>query len=181
MVPEAKLERTEHGLEPDKEGWFVLNARDARWRHTEGRSAICDFEPQDDRDRQFGFNINVLEPGVPMAMYHHEADQEGFLVVAGEALLIVESEERPLREWDYFHCPPDTKHTIVGAGEGPCIVIAVGARDHAGDADWGGYTVDETARRHGVSVQQETTIADEAYAHLPDRTATSYREGWLGA
>jgi hypothetical protein len=32
-----------------------------------------------------------------MAMYHWEADQEHFLVLSGDALLIVEGEERPLR------------------------------------------------------------------------------------
>ena len=37
MVPEAKLERTEHGLVPQGDGWFVINARDAVWRPCEGR------------------------------------------------------------------------------------------------------------------------------------------------
>ncbi len=71
-------------------------------------------------------------------MYHWEADQEDFLVVSGEALLIVEGEERPLRQWDFVHCPPGTKHTILGAGDGPCIVVAVGAREHQDGPDWGG-------------------------------------------
>ena len=67
-----------------------------------------------------------------MAMYHWEADQEDFLVVSGRALLIVEGEERQLRAWDFVHCPPETKHTIVGAGTGPCVVVAVGGRAHDG-------------------------------------------------
>ncbi len=40
-----------------------------------------------------------------MAMYHWEADQENFLVLAGEALLVVEGEECPLRQSDFVHCP----------------------------------------------------------------------------
>ena len=68
---------------------------------------------------EIGFNVGVLEPGHPMAMYHWETDQEDFLVVSGEALLIVEGEERPLRAWDFVHCPPGTDHIIVGAGTGP--------------------------------------------------------------
>ena len=60
-----------------------------------------------DDDAQVGVNLFVLGPGEPMSMYHWEADQEGFLVLSGEALLIVENEERPLRQWDYFHCPPN--------------------------------------------------------------------------
>jgi uncharacterized cupin superfamily protein len=114
-----------------------------------------------------------------MGMYHWEADQEDFLVLAGEALLIVEGEERPLRQWDFVHCPAGTKHIVLGAGEGPCLALAIGAREHQAGDDWGGYTVDETARRHGVSVEQETTDATEAYAGLPRRKPTRYREGWL--
>ena len=107
-------------------------------------------------------------------MYHWEADQEDFLVLSGEALLIIEGEERPLRQWDFVHCPPETKHMIVGAGDGPCVVLAVGAREHQDSAGWGGYTVDEAALRHGAGVEQETTEADEAYARFqtPSRRDT---------
>ncbi len=42
-----------------------------------------------------------------MAMYHWEADQENFLVLAGEALLVVEGEECPLRQSDFVHCLRD--------------------------------------------------------------------------
>jgi oxalate decarboxylase/phosphoglucose isomerase-like protein (cupin superfamily) len=115
-----------------------------------------------------------------MGMYHWEADQEDFLVLSGEALLVVEGEERPLRAWDFVYCPPETKHIIVGAGDGPCVVVAVGSRQHADEAGWGGYAVDETARRHGVSVERETTDAKEAYAGLTRRQPTRYRPEWLG-
>jgi uncharacterized cupin superfamily protein len=178
MVPEAPLEQTEHGLVPAGDGWFVLNARKARWLHTQGRSAICVFEGEPEFE-QVGINIGVLDPGQPMAMYHWEADQEDFLVIAGEAILIVEGEERPLRQWDFVHCPPGTKHIIVGAGSAPCVVVAVGAREHSTGPDWGGYTVDETALRHGAGVEQETTDPDEAYAPFTRRQPTRYREGWL--
>jgi uncharacterized cupin superfamily protein len=181
MVPESRLEATEHGLVPKGGGWFVLNAREARWLHTPGRSAICEFEGFLEGEQDFlqlGINLNVLEPGVSMGMYHWEANQEDFLVLAGEAVLIVESEERPLRQWDFFHCPAGTKHIIVGAGNAPALVLAVGARQHSGTG-WGGYTVDAVALRHGVSVEQETTEAREAYAHLPRREPTAYQEGWL--
>jgi uncharacterized cupin superfamily protein len=181
MVPESRLEPTEQGIVPKGEGWFVLNAREARWLYTPGRSALCEFEGflEDEQDfLQFGINLNVLEPGVSMGMYHWETNQEDFLVLAGEPLLIVEGEERPLRQWDFFHCPAGTKHIIVGAGDGPSVVLAVGARSYSG-SDWGGYTVDEAARRHGVSVEQETSDAGEAYAGLPRREPTRYREGWL--
>jgi uncharacterized cupin superfamily protein len=182
VVPEAPLEQTEHGFVPHGEGWFVLNACEARWRHEEGRSAICEFEGDQEGEldfHQLGINLQVLEPGVPMAMYHWEADQEDFLVLSGEALLIVEGEERPLRAWDFVHCPPGTKHVIVGAGDRPCVVVAVGARQQSQGPDWGGYTVDEAAIRHGAGVERETTRAEEAYAGLTRRGYAPYREGWL--
>ncbi len=180
MVPEAPLEQTDVGLVPKGDGWFVLNAKDARWYHADGRGAFCDFEGDVDFP-QLGINVQVLGPGQPMAMYHWEADQEDFLVVSGDALLIVEGEERPLRAWDFVHCPPETKHVIVGAGDGPCVVVAVGARDRSVDSpDWGGYTVDEAALRHGAGVEQETNEPDEAYARFTRRQPTTYRPEWLG-
>ena len=182
MVPESKLEKTEHGLVPKGEGWFVLNMRDAEWRHVDSRGAVCvvadDFEGWRQLE-QLGVNPFVLRPGEPMAMYHWEADQEDFLVLAGEALLIVEGEERPLRQWDFVHCPPGANHTIVGAGRAPCVVLAVGARDRSTGPDWGAYTVDAAALRHGAGVEQETTDELEAYARVAWRKPTRYRDDWL--
>ncbi len=140
MVPEAPLEQTEAGRVPKGDGWFVLNARDARWRPSEGRGAYCVFEGELDFP-QLGIHLVSLEPGEPMAMYHWEADQEDFLVLSGEALLIIEGEERPLAQWDFVHCPAHAKHVILGAGSGRCLVLAVGARQDSVDGpNWGGYT-----------------------------------------
>jgi len=117
MANEAELKPAEGGgTVPEGDGWFVLNAKDARWYYTDGRAAHCDLEGDTDFP-QLGINVVVLGPGEPMAMYHWEADQEDFLVLSGEGLLIVEGEERPLRAWDLVHCPPETKHAIIGAGE----------------------------------------------------------------
>jgi len=178
MVPAAPLEETEHGLVPSGDGWFVLNAREARWRHREGRGERLPFEGEPEFP-QVGVSLYVLPPGEPMGMYHWEADQEDFLVLFGEALLIVEGEERPLRPWDFVHCPAQTKHVVVGAGNTSCVVLAVGARAQQSGAGWGGYTVDEAALRHGAGVEQETTEAEEAYARFPDTELTRYRDGWL--
>jgi uncharacterized cupin superfamily protein len=182
MVPESKLEQTEQGLVPKGEGWFVLNMHDAVWRHVDGRGAVCVALDDFEGERQFeqlGVNPFVLRPGEPMAMYHWEADQEGFLVVSGEAVLIIEGEERQLRAWDFVHCPPNTKHVIIGAGSGPCLVIAVGAREHSTGPDWIGFTVDEVAERHGVSVEEDTTDPEVVYSPIPRREPTAYHDGWL--
>ena len=181
-VPEAKLEQTEHGLVPKSEGWFVLNLREATWRHAAGRGAVCvaldDFEGWRQAG-QLGVNPFVLEPGEAMAMYHREADQEGFLVVAGEAVLVVEGEERQLRAWDFVHCPPNTKHVIVGAGTGSCVVVGVGARERSERPDGLAFTADDIAKRHGASVEEDTLDGGAAYARVPPREPTAYRDGWL--
>jgi uncharacterized cupin superfamily protein len=178
MVPEAPLEPTDTGLVQAGPGWFVVNARDSRWRSAGGRGSVCVFGDEAEF-AQLGVNLFVLGPGDPMGMYHWEADQEDFLVLSGEPLLIVEGEERRLQQWDFVHCPPGTKHIIVGAGEQPCAVLALGAREHQDGAGWGGYTVDEAALRHGAGVDEETTDPMKAYAPVPRREATRYREGWL--
>ncbi|HZC29737.1 MAG TPA: cupin domain-containing protein [Gaiellaceae bacterium] len=178
MVPEAPLEQTENGKVARGDGWYVLNARDATWYDRGRRGAVCDFEAGQDWP-QLGVNLFVLGPGEPMSMYHWEADQEDFLVLSGEALLIVEEEERPLRQWDFVHTPPRVSHTIVGAGSGPAVILAVGARENQGGEGWGGYPFSEVAMRHDASAERETNRGEEAYARFPRRRETPYREGWL--
>ena len=145
---------------------------------SQGRGAYSRFEGEPEFS-QLGIHLVAMEPGEPMSMYHWEADQEDFLVLRGEALLIIEGEERPLRQWDFVHCPPEAKHTILGAGDATCIVLAVGARDRTMGPDWGGYSVDEAAIRHGAGVEQETSDPREAYARYPARAPQRYRDGWL--
>jgi uncharacterized cupin superfamily protein len=177
-MAEARLEQTEHGLVPQGEGWFVLNARDAKWIDRKGRGAYCEFEGEAGFP-QIGINLQVLGPGEPMAMYHWEADQEDFLMLRGKAVFVCEGEERPLGAWDFVHCPAGASHVIVGAGRTGCVVLAVGARELSTGADWGGYTVDAAAQRLGAGVERETTDQLEAYARYPEREPTRYRDGWL--
>jgi uncharacterized cupin superfamily protein len=178
VIPEAPLEQTDTGLLASGDGWFVLNAKDAAWRHGEGRGAVMWLEGNTDFP-QVGINLFVLEPGEPMSMYHWEADQEDFLVLSGEALLLIEGEERPLRQWDFVHCPVNASHNVIGAGDGPCAVLAIGARQNQDGPGWGAYPVDDVALRHGAGVERETNEAKEAYAKYPPREPTPYRDGWL--
>jgi uncharacterized cupin superfamily protein len=183
MVPEAPPKQTEDGLVGVGGGWFVLNARDARWNHRPGRQSVTftgstEFEA-DTYFPQLGVNLAVLDPGEPNSMYHWETETEAFLVLSGEALLIVEGQERPLRQWDFVHCPPKTGHLIVGAGDGPCVVLAMSSRENQAFGPYGAYTVDETARRHGASVEEDVQDSDVAYARLSRSEPTRYRDGWL--
>ncbi len=164
MVPEAPLEATGQGQAPRSEGWFVLNAHEARWLDGDF-GAFTRFEGAA-RFTKIGINIGVLEPGQPACMYHREDEQENFLVLSGECLLLIEGEERQLRAWDFVHCPPWTDHVFVGAGTGPCTILAIGSRS-------GGevlYPESELAQRHRAGVESETSEPDEAYAGTaPDR------------
>jgi uncharacterized cupin superfamily protein len=115
---------------PVTAGWFVVNARDAPWLHNDLRS-VCTFGGQGEAHfDDLGIALYALAEGQAMAMYHHEAGQEDFLVLRGAPTAIVEGVERPLRPWDLLHCPPRVAHTIVGPG----LVLAVGARKERGSA-----------------------------------------------
>jgi uncharacterized cupin superfamily protein len=171
MVPEAPLEKTDSGLVPKGEGWFVVNAKEARWFDHEkfGSGTVFEGEPAFD---QLGINIGVLEPGQPACMYHRENQQEDFLVLFGECLLLVEGEERPLKAWDFVHCPPGTNHVFVGAGAGPCGILSIGRRSEHEEIV---YPVDELALRHGAGVETETPDPKEAYALFARPSEASYR------
>ncbi len=162
MVPEASLERTEDGVRPVSDGWFVINLQETRWLGNElGRYTVP--EGEDARFEQVGIGLGVLRPGEPNAMYHAEDAQEGFLVLAGECLVVIEGEERSLKAWDFVHCPPMTAHVFVGTGDAPCVVVAVGAR-RKGRALV--YPVNETAIAHGAGVEVETSEPSVAYAQF---------------
>jgi uncharacterized cupin superfamily protein len=164
VVPEAPLEKTETGVVPAGEGWFVVNARDARWFESE-LGLYVSFEGEDARFEQVGFNMAILRPGEPSSMYHREEAQEDFLVLAGECLLLVEGQERRLRAWDFVHCPDWTEHIFVGAGDGTCLLIGVGARRKGRGLV---YPVSELALRHGAGVEKETSDPKEAYARFAE-------------
>jgi len=126
---EGRLGQAGSGLAPATSGWFVVNVADAAW-HVHARfGASCGFESCEGASfAELGINIRVLDPGQPAGLDHSESHQEGFLVLAGEALLVIEGEERPVQAWDFFHCPAGTDHVLVGAGTGPCAVLALDAR-----------------------------------------------------
>jgi quercetin dioxygenase-like cupin family protein len=161
-VREAQLEDSGSGLTPVSEGWFVVNVRDAEWWFAETRGARCAFENEYGDPpvefAQLGINVTVLEQGQSV-LYHAESNQEAFLVLSGECVLIVESEERRLRAWDFFHCPPWTEHGFAGVGEEPCAILMVGSRSSPEVH----YPASELAARHGASVTEETSDWRKAY------------------
>jgi uncharacterized cupin superfamily protein len=175
MVEEARLEEVDPGLAPVTDGWFVVNVREAAWLTNDAFGARCVFEAdtpvlrrRPDLDAQkfadVGFTLAVVAPGQPSGMYHAESNQEDFLILFGECLLLVEGQERQLQTWDFVHCPPGTEHVFVGAGEGPCVLFMTGGRTREKSIV---YPRSELARRHGAGVETETNSASDAYAPFP--------------
>ena len=167
------MEQGDGGLAPSGEGWFVLNAKAARWLDGDF-GAYTRFEG-DVRFPSVGVNVGVLQPGQAACMYHGEDEQEDFLVLRGECLLLIEGEERALEAWDFVHCPAWTEHVFVGAGEGPCAILAIGSRT-GGEVV---YPASELAQRHGAGVAETTRNSKEAYAGNAEDVPAAYREGWL--
>ncbi len=161
------------GLAPVGDGWFVLNAQQARWL-TGDFGAYTRFEGEA-RFPSIGVNISVLEPGQPSSFYHAEDEQEDFLVLSGECLVLIEGEERQLKAWDFVHCPAWTKHVFVGAGTNPCAVLALGTRLGHDVV----YPVSELAQHHGAGLAHETRDPQAAYASVRPDSETAYRSGWL--
>src|SRR3954447_14324633 len=121
---EATIEDTEHGRLPADDGWFILNLSEIAWETHPGGGTWCGFGT---RENEIGVGVHILWPGDKPGYYHAESTQEGFLVLSGECLAIVEGEERRMGPWDYFHCPPGTAHITIGAGDGPCALFMLGA------------------------------------------------------
>jgi uncharacterized cupin superfamily protein len=184
VVPEAELEQTEAGLVPASTGWFVMNARDARWFHKPGQGDSLPLTGRDEFEAEtyfpmLGMSIQILGPGEPNSIYHWETEQEDFLVLAGEALLIVEGQERRLTQWDFVHCPPETRHVFVGSSDGPCVILAASSRQFQANGPWGYYTIDDIARRYNACPDEETQDDAAAYARFPPAQPTRYRDGLL--
>ncbi|MFN8185805.1 MAG: cupin domain-containing protein [Gaiellales bacterium] len=174
-MPRTPLREGEHGLVPEGEGWFVVNAREAEWRESPDFGRFCGFEGEA-RFPQYGVNIHVLAQGKPNCMYHGENEQEDFLVLSGECLLLIEGEERRLRAWDFVHCPAWTEHVFVGTSAEPCAILMIGTRNPGSGVR---YPRSELALRHRAGVEQETASPAEAYAGSGEERPIAYRAGDL--
>lgn len=170
----ARLNKTEHGLVPQGPGWYVVNARETPWLISDDLGIACTFEG-DSHFQQLGINISVINPGEPSCMYHAEGNQEDFLVLSGSARLIIEEEEKLLKQWDFVHCPPGTRHVLVGTGDHPAVVLMVGARQSRKIE----YPVSDVASKYNASVKEATNEPSEAYASFNHPRTGSYPEGAL--
>ena len=123
----------------------MLNLSESAAGRSEGSGTWTEFEPPPDA----------------------ESNQEDFLALHGECIAIVEEQERPLRQRDFVHCPAGTRHVFVGAGEGPCAILMIGARNPDDRIE---YPVSEVAARHNASAAETTNSGREAYREFPPET-----------
>jgi uncharacterized cupin superfamily protein len=147
---------------------LIVNVADAQAFSHSRSASLIEFEPDGVRWPDTGVNIQIMEPGKPNCRYHSEPVQEDFLVLHGECIVILEGEERSLKQWDFVHCPAGTEHVFVGAGDGPCAVLMIGSRRE----DAAHYPVNDVAARYDASVTTATDVPAEAYADWrqePDR------------
>ncbi len=184
MISEARLEDTGNGLVPASAGWFVMNARDARWFEKPGQGHSLPLTGHDEYEAEtffpmLGMSLRVVRPGEPSTTYHWETEQEDFLVLSGEALLLIEGQERRLKQWDFVHCPPETRHAFVGAGDAPCVLLCASSRQFQKDGPWGYYCADETAGRYNASPPEDTQDGDAAEARFPPSRPIRYHDGLL--
>jgi quercetin dioxygenase-like cupin family protein len=161
---EATIEKTDAGLVPADDGWFILNLADIGWESASGSGMWSSFESPSSPSPLLGIGVHVLAPGEASGLYHAESNQEGFLVLSGECTAIVEGQERRMRAWDYLHCPPGTAHITIGAGEGPCAILMVGTRSPDRTIH---YPVEPAAAKYEASVAVATNSPREAYAGGP--------------
>ena len=168
-MPEARIEDTGHGRAPAGEGWFILNLGEMPWETVPGFGVWRDLDwaRAAGGPAGLGIHVHVLQPGETNGYYHAEDAVEGFVVLSGECLALVEGRELPMRQWDVFHSPPGTEHGFVGAGDGPAVILMFGAPDPSRKVTW---IADETAARHGASVERTTGVGTEAYGDIPDQT-----------
>ncbi|HWX96401.1 MAG TPA: cupin domain-containing protein [Solirubrobacteraceae bacterium] len=153
---------------------FVMNLADAPTRSHPRRASCIDFEADDSPWPDLGVNVQIMQPGQPNCRYHSEPVQEDFLVLHGECIVILEGEERPLRQWDFAHCPAGVEHVFVGAGDGPCAVLMIGSRRK----DEAHYPVNAVAAKYGASVTSATDDPAVAYSDWRREPWRPIRSPW---
>lgn len=88
---------------------------------------------------QMGASHVVLEPGAWSSLRHwHDGEDEMVVMLAGEALLVDDDGEHPMRAGDVAAFPAGSPngHHLRNTGTGPCVFVAIGA----GPARGGGYS-----------------------------------------
>ena len=136
---------------PADEGWFIRNLGELAWETVPGFGVW--------RDLGVGLHIHVLQPGEAGGYYHAEEATEGFVVLSGECVAIVEGQERQMRRWD--PALPARHRAHHGRSRRRAVRDPdVRRPDPSRKVEW---ITNKTAARHGASVAETTGQAREAY------------------
>ncbi len=153
----------------EREGWYVVNVKDARWYGNLAFGKVCNFEKPGEKFPETGIHLFVLEPGKPNCRYHRESAQEDCLVLSGRCRLLVNGQEKQLGPWDFVHFPAGVTHVLVGDGNGPCAVLLIGHRPKDIEIL---YPESELARRYGAEAPESTSEPKVAYSDVASREET---------
>jgi uncharacterized cupin superfamily protein len=152
---------------------FIINVAAAPAFSRPRRATHIVFEPDDLQWPDTGVNVQIMQPGQPNSRYHSEPVQEDFLVLHGECVVTLNGEERPLRQWDFLHCPAGPS-TSSWAPDGPCAVLMIGSRREVAAH----YPVNEVAAKYDASVTKATDDPAEAYADWRREPRRPTRNPW---
>ena len=89
--------------------------------------------------KHMGVSHVTLKPGSQSSQRHwHDGEDEFVVMLSGEAVLIDDTGEHPMRPGDCASFPGGERngHTLVNRSDAPCVFIAVGAGPDKG----GGYS-----------------------------------------
>jgi len=158
-----------------QEGGYVLNIKDAAWKGHDrfGRSANLE---RGERFSDVGIHLFMLTPGNPNCRYHRESAQENFLVLSGSCKLLMNDTERQLAVWDFVHCPPGVSHVLVGTGDSPAVVLAIGHRQGAEHELY--YPASELAAKYGAQAPEPTPDPRVAYGDVEPATPIDCPQEW---
>ena len=110
--------------ELDPEGWILTEIRKLA-----GPAGLSDF----------GVSHVVLEPGGISSQRHwHEGEDELVVMLEGEAVLVEEDGETPMRAGDCAAFPKGVPngHQLVNRSDRPCVFLAVDCRIGEGDCHY---------------------------------------------
>ena len=148
--PRGPTRQTDQGSFRATAGLVRRDARDPLWYALSGGRAPLHRQGRVGGRHFFTCRAHrPLEPGEPNSIYHWETEAEAFFIISGEALLIVEGQERPLRQWDFASAQDRARDRRRGrravrrAGHEFAREPAVGP--------YGEYTENEVASKYGPS------------------------------
>jgi uncharacterized cupin superfamily protein len=174
LAPDGRIARFTDHVPHGGPASFVRNLADAPWL-SGPHGTWTPIVALGERFGQVGVNVARLAPGQPASLYHREGDQEGFLVLEGDCVVVADEQEHRLTRWDYFHFAPGTDHVLIGAGERGCLALLLGARADGGVF----YPVSEAAGRHGASAAEATASPKAAYAEIEGDRPVPFDPAWL--